>query len=349
MLRPPVTVPIAIVQGTLSGLAARDVATDPWLAEVGIAPELLEEAGHSHVTAQQYTALFRLLIDRLDDEAVAFLSRPLRRGSFALVLRSTLGAPSLEAALRRLIRSFWLLQDDVVLVRVREGPLAGLALHLTEAAASRSQNFLHELLLRVSWLLTAWLHGGHLAPRGFDFAFEEPSYAADYARIFPGTLRFGQGRSAFWFDAAALAAPMRRDEHALKTFLAAAPGNVIVPRLAEQAVGDRVRALLQHARPAWPDLATAARSLHVSASTLQRRLAAEGTSFRTVKDELRRDLAIVRLNTSAAPLAALSEELGFADSAAFQRAFKAWTGRAPGSFRRRPSPPVEPRLTAFAR
>jgi len=88
-------------------------------------------------------------------------------------------------------------------------------------------------------------------------------------------------------------------------------------------------------------MATAARSLHMSVSTLQRHLATEGTSFQSLKDQLRRDVAIVRLNTSTVPLAALAEELGFSDSAAFQRAFKTWTGGAPGSYRRRPGPDPE--------
>jgi AraC-like DNA-binding protein len=72
----------------------------------------------------------------------------------------------------------------------------------------------------------------------------------------------------------------------------------------------------------------------MSTSTLQRRLASEGSSFQSLKDELRRDTAIVRLHTSTVPLATLADELGFADSAAFQRAFKGWTGSAPGAYRR---------------
>jgi len=67
---------------------------------------------------------------------------------------------------------------------------------------------------------------------------------------------------------------------------------------------------------------------------LQKRLAADGTSYQALKDVLRRYLAIVRLHTSSVPLVALADELGFADSAAFQRAFKHWTGSAPGAYRR---------------
>jgi AraC-like DNA-binding protein len=340
MERPPGIVPAAIVRGTLAGLAARGLPAAPSLFAAGIPPPLLAAGGRG-VDAASYTRLYRLLADRLDDEAVGLLSRPLRRGSFALVLRSALGAPTVDAALRRAARTFSLLQDDLTLERLRESGRAGVALVFGDPAPERAgpapapaPNFLHELLLRVTWLVTAWLQGGPLQPLGFDFAFAEPAYAADYARIFPGTLRFGQARSALWVDDGVLAAPARRDTHALRIFLAAAPGNVVAGRLVERTVADRVRALLQRARPTWPDLAAVARTLQVSPSTLQRRLSAEGTSFRAVRDALRRDVAVALLESGpASSLAALSEELGFADGPAFQRAFKAWTGRAPGAYR----------------
>lgn len=337
MLQPPVTIPIAFVQGMLSGLLARGQAAPidarAALEDAGIEPALLEAPG-ARVTAEQYVALFALLMERLDDEALCFLSRRLKRGSFALMTRATLGAPTFEVALRRVAHTFSLLQDDLTLVLLQDGPLAGFGLRLNDSAAVR-QNFLHELMLRVYWRLLAWLHGGRLAARRFDFGFELPPYADGYAKVFPGPLQFGQPCTAVWFDAGALQTPVHRDAQAMNAFLAAAPANVILPRLAEQAVSARVRSVLQQNRPAWADLATAASSLHMSVSTLQRHLATEGTSFQSLKDQLRRDLAIVRLNTSTVPLAALAEELGFADSAAFQRAFKAWTGGAPGSYRRR--------------
>ena len=336
MLRSPVTIPVAAVHGMLSGVRAKSAESHVWteglLEQAGIAPALLIEPS-SRVTAEQYTALFQLLMDHLDDESLGFLSRPLRRGSFALIARSALDTPSLEAALRRVARSFRLLQDDVALVLLHDGPLTGLALEFCNASSKR-QNFSHELFLRVFWRLLTWLHGGDLKPRRFDFEFEQPPYAALYAKIFPGPLQFSQPHSAVWFNASELATPVRCDQQALKTFLQASPGNVIGPWLSEQAVSARVREILLRVSPAWPDLASTAKALHLSTSTLQRHLTTEGTSFQSLKDQLRRDLAIQRLNSSTVPLAALAAELGFADSAAFQRAFKTWTGSAPGSYRK---------------
>jgi AraC-like DNA-binding protein len=330
--RPPVTIPIAFVHGMLSGVRARGLSGDAFAADAGIAPELLALPG-ARVGAAQYVALFRLLTSRLDDEMLGFLSRPLRRGSVALIVRSALGAPTLAVAMRRIARTLVLLQDDLALETVCEGTLAGWGLRFTDPATARP-TFLHELLLRALWRLLAWLAGGQLPAARFDFAFASPPYTSGYARIFTAPLLFQQPQSALWFEAERLQRPVRRDEAALRAFLADAQTQIIVPRRGDDEVGARVRSHLLQAQPRWPDLAATADALHMSTATLKRRLAHEGTAFQALKDELRRDVAIQRLNTSTVPLATVAFELGFADPAAFQRAFKCWTGSAPGIYRR---------------
>jgi AraC-like DNA-binding protein len=329
MLKPLDTISIAFVQGMLCGVSG---PAAPWLIDSGIAPELLDEPA-ARVTSEQYVTLFSLLMDRRDDEFLGLLSRPLRRGTFALLARSTLGVPTLSEGLRRLSATFRLLQDDLELERVSDGKLVGLRLVFGDGDRAR-HTFLHELLLRVFWRLIVWLHGGRLRPARFDFAFTTPVHAAEYVRVFPGQVQFEQPYSTVWFDAASLSVPMLRDAKAMRAFLAQAPRIVIIPHSRENAVSARVRAYLQQLHPAWPDLASVANELHLSGSTLQRKLAAEGTSFQALKDQLRRDIAIVNLSTSTVSLATLAQQLGFADGPAFQRAFKAWTGSPPGTYRR---------------
>lgn len=332
MLRPPVTIPITFVQGMLSGMHARGEPCEPLLLEAGIAPPLLGQPG-ARVTAAQYTSLFKRLIDHLDDECLGLLTRPMKRGCLSLVARAAISAPTLELAVRRAAHTIRLLQDDVVVDVVREGAQVGLALRFAKPKSARP-TFLHELLLRVLWRLFAWLVGGQLPITRIDFAFEQPAYSASYAKIFPAPLRFACPASTLWFDDSLMQAPVRRDGAALRSFLTDAHAQIIVPRSAEDSVGARVRAQLLRTQPAWPDLADMARALHMAPTTLQRRLANEGIAYQALKDELRRDTAIWRLNTSSVSLAELAAELGFNDGSAFQRAFKNWTGSPPGAYRR---------------
>jgi AraC-like DNA-binding protein len=331
-----VTISIAFVHGILGGVRARGEAVDRYLDDAGISAELLAEPS-ARVTAEQYVALFRALTDRRDDDLLGFVSRPLRRGSMALVFRAATSATTLDSAMHRAAHTFGLLQDDVALTPLRDRDLAGWALRFS-ATQPTQPPFFHELMLRVFWRLLAWLAGGRLPAARFDFAFELPAYAGSYGPVFTAPLTFGQPQSALWFDAELLQLPVRRDEAALREFLSDAQGQVIVPRRGGDEVGSRLRHHLQRSQPEWPGLAACADALHMSTATLQRRLAQEGTAFQSLKDELRRDLAISRLNTSSLPVASLAIELGFADSAAFQRAFKHWTGSAPGLYRRRGSP-----------
>ena len=348
MLSTPAFISVAFVRGMFSGLLRGGrlpgSAERELLVQAGLAPDLLDQPS-ACITADQYAHLMRLLMGHFNDEALGFLSRPLRPGTLALLAGSALGAATLGGALRRFARAFTLVQDDVEVQVVSVGAQTGVELRFTDPAVVQPV-FLHELLPRVFWRVLAWLASGRLQVERFDFAFARPVHADSYAKLFPGQVVFDQPFTAFWLDTLHLQGPVRRDKAALRNFLADAQVYMVLPYLGEDTLSARLRTHLLHAQPRWPDLEECAAALHMAVSTLQRRLASEGTSFRTLRDSLRRDIAIARLNSSSAPLATLAGELGFADSAAFQRAFKAWTGLSPGSFRRTGRPPWSDRRTS---
>jgi len=331
-----ITIPIAFVHNMLYGVRSRHLSEACFLADAGIAPDLLSQAG-SRVTVTQYIDLFKSIVERLDDDGMGLHSRPLRRGCFMLVARSAVSAPTLEVAIQRVAHTYRLLQDDVEVQLLRDGKQVGFALAFVNPQWV-APGFLHELLLRVFWRLLAWLAGGKLPVTRFTFGFERPLHADGYDRAFPSPQTFGCEHSAFWFEAAQLKMPVRQDETSLSTFLKNAQAHVILPPRQLKTVSACVRNHLQSSLPQWGNLATTAASLHTSSATLQRKLSLEGTSFQALKDALRRDHAIVRLNTSQVSLHALATELGFSDVASFQRAFKGWTGSAPGAYRRNVSP-----------
>lgn len=77
-----------------------------------------------------------------------------------------------------------------------------------------------------------------------------------------------------------------------------------------------------------------ARALGVSTRTLERKLRAEGTSYRRLVDEARRARAERLLGRADLSMAEVAAHVGYSDVANFTRAFRRWTGTTPGAFRR---------------
>jgi AraC-like DNA-binding protein len=72
----------------------------------------------------------------------------------------------------------------------------------------------------------------------------------------------------------------------------------------------------------------------MSPRTLQRRLRDEGTSFREVHDNARREIASDLLADPSLSISEVADRLGFGDVSAFDTAFKRWAKRTPGAYRR---------------
>lgn len=98
---------------------------------------------------------------------------------------------------------------------------------------------------------------------------------------------------------------------------------------------ERVHAALLELLPSGKvSVDAVAKKLGTGARTLQRRLKAEGYSFRTVLEQTREALARYYLKNSNMSGAEIAFLLGFEDPNSFFRAFNAWTGTTPESARR---------------
>jgi AraC-like DNA-binding protein len=108
----------------------------------------------------------------------------------------------------------------------------------------------------------------------------------------------------------------------------------------------RARAVLQRSltrgEPEACTLPAVAGELRMPPRTLQRRLASDGTSFASLLDEVRRELAVELLGAPRTSAADVAFALGFGDQTAFHRAFLRWTGSTPGEYRRRLAAEAKP-------
>ena len=98
----------------------------------------------------------------------------------------------------------------------------------------------------------------------------------------------------------------------------------------------RVRDILTHSEQHYLSIENVADRLHMSDRTLKRQLAAEGTSFSSLVDEVRYRHATSLLSRTDYSLEQIADELGYSDVANFSRAFKRWSGRSPSSWRKDP-------------
>lgn len=301
-----------------------------FLDQIGLSNTVQPRA---RVTHDQIVRLYRLVSDETGDEMIGLWSRPIRSGALKLLCTSVRGASSLSASMFR-FTSFWnLLLDDYYLEL--ETNAETLRVSLLPRAPAVPQRFGHMFLLKLVHGIVSWLTGRELPLQSVNFVFERPDFAEDYSILFPASVRFGQNTSSIEFDARLGDLLVSRTDAEMKEFLHRAPRDWIFTNYREHVLPLRVRELTLLADRMDYHLSDAAKALNITPRTLIRRLAAEGASFQTIKDGLRRDIAIRDLSLGTKSIEAISQDLGFASAANFYRAFNRWTGVTPGTFRTR--------------
>ncbi|MBV9871394.1 MAG: AraC family transcriptional regulator [Frankiaceae bacterium] len=165
------------------------------------------------------------------------------------------------------------------------------------------------------------------------FAFPAPADVEPYLETFGVVPQFDAVENVIAFDPTLLDAPLPQANANTAAFAQAQCRELLERRQARVGLSGQVRDLIL-ARPSNPpDAEQVSQALHLSSRTLRERLAAEGTSFRALLDEVRERLAEEMLIVGGLTVAQTAERLGYVELSSFSQAFRRWKGMGPRDYR----------------
>ena len=137
------------------------------------------------------------------------------------------------------------------------------------------------------------------------------------------------------FDVADLERPLEHSAPASLVACEAACRDVVGRRRQRSGFAGQVRVLVTQRLPVGAPTVSVAGALGVSERTLRRRLAADGTSYQRLLDEVRASMAEELLGTGRLSVEEVGLRLGYAEASSFIAAHRRWTGETPGARGRR--------------
>ncbi len=324
------------ILSALGGAKAKGLDTKALLRQARI-PEHHLRNPHARFHVDLVARLYAGIAVALNDEFMGFTERPLKVGTFALMAEWVSSSATLEELLRRGVRFYNQITDEVQLTLEINDDRVYFTTELRRPELDFEHFYIeywHVVWHRfASWfigkpikLLGAFINYTPLDPDEFDLLFRCPIYRRSQV-------------NRLVFHRQYLSEPLIKSARELKVFLRRAPVDLLTIPGEDTSLSARIVQLLEPKsfgpglRLNLPDSRGMAARLDMSEQTMRRRLAVEGMSYQQIKDNLRQDVAHRLLRSTSLSVTRISEQLGFSQARAFTRAFKQWTGRTPRDFR----------------
>lgn len=178
------------------------------------------------------------------------------------------------------------------------------------------------------------IHGAAATPLRVGFRHRAPRDLRAHEAFFGCPIEFEAPYDEFELPLALCDKPLQNVNPALSAFFVQHAEQLLRQESTEDTLRTRVRQEIAAQLPNGElSLGLAARRLAVSERSLRRYLTEENTSFSDLVAEVRYERARVLLDSPRLSLAEIAYLLGFSNVSAFSRAFKAWSGKAPGQYR----------------
>jgi AraC-like DNA-binding protein len=327
------SISVYFARAVLKNAVAQGLDPISLLRKHRISPRLMLE-NNARISIERFADLQVSTMQAMDDETLGYGTRPLPVGGWSMMCHAVIGCETLGQALSRYCRFYQLFELGVHPVLEEDEEQVRVFLRTTDSGGA-PKSYLHELLLFNTHRFASWLVQEHLPVQIVQFESAPLAPALDYRHMFLGNpMAFEQPRSQLVLSSAALEKRIAQNESSLRHFLRHPALIMLTQDYAINSWTSRVRILVRRQLQNIPELNDVATTLEVHPQTLRRRLAAEGTTFKDIKFQVRRDTALHFLGKQGLSIEEISHRAGFSESSAFIRAFKGWTGVTPYTYRK---------------
>jgi AraC-like DNA-binding protein len=294
------------------------------------------EQPEARVEFDQFAQMLSTAVAITGDEALGLhIAEQMPEGAGDLLAHVAAHAPTMREAVEACSQFVPLAIDGVALGPRDEGDV-----FVVDYAFPRStplaDRVLAELIVAGLVRLARTFTHPAAVPRFVAFEHERPPHHREYARVFGEGVRFGQPGTAIGFGREVADRTQLHRHTELYDLRLRTEARRRVERMGTGARATHHLRQYLLAMPAAriPDISRAARDLGMSERSLRRHLAADGTTYRDVVRSTLEASAGRMLRDPTQSIKETAAALGFANTGAFHRAFKRWTGMTPGDYRR---------------
>ncbi|WP_394829980.1 AraC family transcriptional regulator [Pendulispora rubella] len=262
------------------------------------------------------------------------MARSYKRGSYGVLEFAARSAPTLGAAVQRLAR-YQSLVNNIMPFRIESGPDEFVIGHYIPGGRPGLGRHPQEFTLGLLLTLMRELACRPVSPTRVLFMHEPRSDASQLVHFF-GTrdIEFDRDFNALIFPADVPNFTIPSADGDLLALLDRFAQRELPPtNVADDFVSEVRRYLREVIRDGSPVLESVATHFHMSPRTFQRRLDELGTKFQLEVDDVRRKLALQYLRDPRVTINEAAFLVGYSDVRPFLRAFRRWTGVAPGKYR----------------
>lgn len=325
--------PVAIAQVMVNFAATYDVDSETCLLGTGISEAQLHEAGALIRREQEMRLIENLMLALPDVPALGFeLGLQYSVATFGIWGFALRTSRNLREAMQRALRYLPLstaycafsayAEGDEFHVRADSGVVPQhLRQFLLERDIATGLNLLKELSLA----------GVEL--RRLDFEGDAPPYAHRIEALCGIRPVYNRAHNALVLSSADADIPLPMYDANLVRLLEE-QCRAQLERRQVGGIAGQVRQQLLGPLGLVASLEDVAAAVNMAPRSLRRKLDQEGSSFRAIVEEERRQLAAQLLQSTPMKLDEMAMQLGYTDTASFTRAFRRWYGQSPGEYRK---------------